>query len=228
VAGDFCFSGEGPKGPCLIGVERKRVKDMMTSIRSGRFSGEQIPKLINHYDFTFLVIEGRYRTNWVSGVLEDKWGRDYSPIVIGKSSFLGLELEAFLVSLAACTPIRVVRTRDEKETVDFLITLNHSFSAPWEKQISKVTAIHQPEQYATVGKASTLRRFAHSLSGLGWERSGTVEQNFDSVWDALSTDPNCKCIRPAKDYEKLPGFGKVLSQRVFDQVHGNYDPDTLE
>jgi ERCC4-type nuclease len=218
-AGDFCFAGEGPKGPALIGIERKRVKDMMASIRNGRFSGEQVPKLLDHYDFSYLVIEGRFRTNWHSGVLEEKWGRDYSPVVVGKSTFVGLELESFLISIALRTPIRVVPTRDEKETVEFIISANHNFSKPWSDH-SAHSAIHQPEQYATVGKASTVRRIAYTLSGVGWERSGVVEQHFSSVESMVSASPG--------DWAKLPGFGKVLSQRVWDQLHGNYDPGILE
>lgn len=225
--GDFCFTGEGPKGPALIGVERKRIKDMLSSVRTGRMA-EQLVGMLNHYDYSFLVLEGTFRTNWYSGILEDKYGRDYSPVTVGKSTFLGLELESTVSSILATTPVRYIRTRNERETVEWLISLNHAFSKPWDRQLAKVAAIHQPEQYATVGKASTLRRVGHALSGLGWERSGVLEQNYNSVWDVMSVDPNCKCIRPAKDYEKLPGFGKVLSKRVWDQLHGNYDPGVLE
>lgn len=227
-AGDFCFAGEGPNGDCLIGVERKRIKDMLSGLRTGRLSGEQIPKLLSHYDYSFILLEGTFRTNWYSGVLEDKYGKDYSPVLVGKSTFSGLELESAVASILACTPIRYIRTRTERDTVEWLVSLNHAFSKPWDQQMSKVTAIHQPEQYATVGKASTVRRVAHALTGLGWERSGTLDQNYGSVWDMVSTDPDCLCVRPAKDYTKLPGFGKVLSQRVWDQLHGKYDPGVLE
>lgn len=228
TAGDFCFAGEGPKGPCLVGIERKRIKDMLSSLRLGRLVGEQLPKLLDHYEYTFLVLEGTFRTNWYSGLLEDKYGKDYSPVLVGKSNFMGLELESALTSILACTPIRYIRTRTPKETVEWLISINHAFSKPWDQQLAKVIAIHQPEQYATIGKASTIRRIGYALSGLGWERSGALEQNYRSVWDVMSTDPNCECIRPAKDYEKLPGFGKVLSKRMWDQLHGNYDPGVLE
>lgn len=219
-AGDFCFAGEGPKGPCLVGIERKRIKDMLSSIRNGRYAGEQIPKMIDHYDFRFLVIEGRYRTNWHSGILEERYGRDYAPVLVGKSTFLGLELDSFLISNVLCTPIRVQRTRDPQETVEFVMSLHHRFNKSWDDNMKHVAAIHEPEQYATVGKASTVRRVAHTLSGLGWERSGTVEQHFDSVADMVAATPG--------EWSKLPGFGKVLSQRVWDQLHGQYDPGTLE
>lgn len=228
IAGDFCFAGNGEKGPCLVGIERKRIRDMLSSMRLGRYTGEQVPKLIEHYDYKFLVIEGTYRTNWYSGLLEDLVGKQYAPISYGRGNYTGLELESFLISNILCTPIKIKRTRDERETVEFLIALNHRFSEPWDKNLEHVTAIHQPEQYATIGKASTVRRVAYCLQGIGWDKSGSVEQNYKSVWDVMSTDPNCTCIRPAKEYEKLPKFGKVLSKRMWDQLHGNYDPGVLE
>ncbi len=222
--GDFCFAGTGPDGDCLIGVERKRIKDMLSSLRTGRLA-EQLVEMVKYYEYSFLILEGTFRTNWHSGLLEDRFGRDYSPVYVGKSIFLGLELESALSSIMATTPVRYIRTRSERETVEWVVSLNHAFSKPWDQQLAKVTAIHQPEQYATVGKASTIRRVTNALSGLGWERSGTLEQNFNSVWDMMSVNPECECIRPARDYERLPGFGKVLSKRVWNQLHGNHEQE---
>src|ERR1700685_3075549 len=77
IAGDMCFSGQGAMGNCMIGVERKRLKDMLNSIRSGRFSGEQLPKLIEHYEYSYLIVEGIWRCNWDNGLLEDMWGNGW-------------------------------------------------------------------------------------------------------------------------------------------------------
>lgn len=235
LAGDFCFAGEGPKGPCLIGIERKRTKDLLNSIRSGRFSGEQLPKLLNQYDFIFLVVEGRFHTNWHTGVLEEKWGRDWSAVTFGagKQPFVGLELSAFLNSITITTPVRIARTRDERETVEFLVSLNHVFSKPWDKHSAHV-AIHQPQEYATVGKASTVRRVAYTLSGVGWDRSGKIEQHpgIGSVADFICHDSHqCELegrFKTKEDWEKVPGIGKVLADRIWRQLHGLHDPDVLE
>src|SRR5271166_1849574 len=64
-AGDFSFLGNGPNDePWTIGIERKRMRDMVNSIRGGRFSGEQLPKLLN-YDRAYLIFESRWKTDWV-------------------------------------------------------------------------------------------------------------------------------------------------------------------
>ena len=213
-AGDFCFVGEGPEGPTMVGVERKRLRDMMNSIRSGRFSGEQLPKLLDKYgQFAYLVIEGssQFRTNFNSGILEEKRGRDWVPWVQGRQSFLGLELDSFLNDIHACTPVKVRFTRDAQDTVGYILSLAHSFAKPWDQRHHHV-AIHTPMKYAMIGKASTVRRVAYALEGVGWEKSGVIQDHFGSVEAMVKANPS--------EWARLPGFGKVLSEKVWNQLHG--------
>lgn len=237
LAGDFCFTGEGPDGPCLIGIERKTVKGLLSDIRSGRFSGEQLPKLLSNYEFVFLIVEGRYRSNWKTGLLEE--GRllgtryndgiyrqkekeyiQYVPLVLGTQTFVALELEAFTNTLSMCTPIREIKhTNDEYDTAEYVLSLHHSFSKPWDKHSAHV-AIHRPEDHVLVGKTSTVRRVSHALTGIGWEKSSTIDKAFNSVADMCEASP--------KDYENLPGFGKKLSKQVWAELHGQFENGRLE
>src|SRR5260370_42363568 len=59
--GDYAFDGYGPRGVVLVGVERKRIDDIVNSIHSGRFAGHQLPGLIETFDYSYLVIEGMFR-----------------------------------------------------------------------------------------------------------------------------------------------------------------------
>jgi ERCC4-type nuclease len=235
AAGDFYFAGNGPKGPALFGIERKRTKDMLSSIRYGRFAGEQIPKLFNHYEFVFLIIESRAKTNWQTGILEESYGRETSPVTFGngRQTFLGLELMSWMNSISVNTPIRIIRTRDERETVEWVVALNHTFSKQWDDHSAHV-AIHQPQEFAMVGKASTVRRMAHTLEGVGWDRSGKIEHHpgIGSVADFICRD-SIKCenegrFKTKEDWSKIPGICKVLADRIWKQLHGQYDPDVLE
>lgn len=218
-AGDICFTGDGPDGPCVVGIERKTIKGLLSDIRSGRFSGEQLPKLLDHYDFIFLVVEGRYRGNWATGILEEKRGRDWGPLTIGTTHFVVLELESFLNTIACFTPVKVRRTLEPHETIEYVLGLHHTFSKPWHKHSAHV-AIHRPENHVMVGRASTVRRVSYALTGIGWERSLAVDKAFSSVADMCEASP--------KDYEALPGFGKVLSKQVWAELHGQFENGRLE
>lgn len=219
-AGDFCFTGEGPDGPCLVGIERKTVKGMLSDIRSGRFSGEQLPKLLEHYEFIFLLIEGRYRSNWHTGLLEEKRGKQWGPLTIGSTTYVSLELEAFLNTISMCTPVREIRhTSNAHESAEYVLSLHHSFSKAWDKHSAHV-AIHKPQDHVMVGRTSTVRRVSHALTGIGWEKSGAIDQAFRSVADMCEASP--------KDYEALPGFGRKLSKQVWAELHGQSENGRLE
>lgn len=81
--GDASFCGYGPEEEILdIAVERKRItSDLIDSIRSGRLAGHQLIGL-QQYDRAYLIVEGHYRPNPETGMLEEmrwhpgqhKWG----------------------------------------------------------------------------------------------------------------------------------------------------------
>lgn len=227
-AGDIAFPGEGDKGPCMVGIERKRLKDLLSSKRTGRLSGEQLPKLIEHYEWPYILVEGEYRTSWRTGNLEEPYAGHWREVTLGDSPFLGMELDSFLNELRIrLYPLDIVHTRSPHDTVETCLSIEHFHRKPIGKRHEHL-ALHVPSPAVTIGKASTVRRVAFTLSGVGWERSGAVEGQFRSVADMVEADP--------KKWQQLPGFGRVLSQRVWDELHGvhpellsnNSQEDTLE
>ena len=59
--GDCAFLGASPKGVdkrSIIGIERKRVDNLITSVRSGEFA-DQMRRMAEHYDIVILLIAGQ-------------------------------------------------------------------------------------------------------------------------------------------------------------------------
>jgi ERCC4-type nuclease len=211
-AGDFMFTGSGPNDePVLIGIERKRMRDMVNSIRGGRLSGEQIPKLLR-YDYAYIIFESRWKTDWVTGQLMEKWGKSWEPVFSGTRQIMGgLEVNSFLNDIRDHTPIQVIQTEEERQTVEVIMALAHSWSKPWSKRHHH-SDIHRPDKQVLVDKASTVRRVLFTLNGVGWEKSGAAEQVFSTVEELVMASP--------KDLEKIPGFGRKISKQVYEQLHG--------
>ena len=214
-AADFCFSGNGAMGNCMIGIERKRLKDMLNSIRSGRFSGEQLPKLVEQYEYVYLVVEGIWRCHWEDGALEERWGNGWTPVRFSGTGpvIMALELQSFLNTIATRTPVHILHSSSERDTVDQVVALERYYSKAWEKHHGHI-ALHTPPNHMLLGKAGTVRRVAAALDGVGWEKSGTVATQFKSVEQMV--------VASVEDWMKLPGFGKVLSTRVWKELHGEY------
>src|SRR3954469_1333034 len=61
---DVAFTGQGTNGVSVdIGIELKNLNDLVGSLRSGRLAGHQLPGLRSAYEFSWLIVEGLWRTN---------------------------------------------------------------------------------------------------------------------------------------------------------------------
>jgi ERCC4-type nuclease len=216
IAGDLAFSGSGANGSCMVGIERKRLRDMLSSIQSGRFSGEQLPKLIDQYEYNYLIVEGIWRANWENGYLEEKWGNGWMPVRLNRTGqpFVALELQSFLNTIATRTQVHILHSKNEKDTVDQVVGLERYYGKPWDKHHGHI-ALHTPPQHVLLSKAGTVRRVAATLDGVGWEKSATVAEQFKSVEAMVGAT--------VKDWMRLPGFGKVLASRVWKELRGQHD-----
>src|SRR3954469_22301306 len=99
---DVAFMGSGPGGePLLIGIEYKRIDDVLHCILDGRFSGIQLPRMIDTYGEgrIYLLIEGAYRVDSTSGILElQRWDPSkrkvlWKPAQYGRDAWLYRQLD---------------------------------------------------------------------------------------------------------------------------------------
>lgn len=217
--GDVAFTGNGPQGEgcAWVGVERKRLKDMLGSIRSGRYSGHQLPGLRRRYDFCYLLVEGLYRPSRdQDGILEEHHGKDgWQPVVIGRSRFLYRELSMFLMTLQTVVGMPVLRSLSVPETAHLVRDL-------WQWWNRKTWAQHRAHvqfnlttDQGLIDRPSLLRRMAKELPGIGWERSLAVEQEFRNVEQMVLADE--------KRWRGISGIGKVLAARAARAMRGEED-----
>ena len=229
LCGDACFDGIGTNdSKLLIGVERKRLKDMLNSIRSGRYSGKQLPEMLEYYDVSYLIIEGRYRCG-ATGDLEhlvtsahplgDTLGGKWFPVQIGNQTIRFTELDHFICSMQQFTGVKVRSSWTDYDTAAQIVSLYTHYQKAPEKHHSH-QALHTPAEYATIGKAGLVRRVAAALSGIGWQKSADVALKFGTVKEMVEAGPG--------EWETVRGVGKTLAKRAFDQLRGDWrDPGEL-
>jgi len=210
---DVAFTGNGPQGEgcAWIGVEHKRVRDMLGSIRSGRFSGHQLPNLVHQYDFPYLLMEGVYRPSEdEEGLLEE--GRPTRPVVIGKSRFLYRELSRFLFTIATVARVPVIRSSSRHETAHLIRDLYVWWNEKsWQDHRGHV-AFNLTTDQGFITRPGLVRRVAKELPGIGWERSGAVEMEFGSVEEMI--------LAEEARWRKVPGIGKVIAKRATAAIRG--------
>lgn len=142
-SGDAMFFGNGPDDKTVaVAVERKRLHDLIDSIRSSRLSGSQLGKLCSEYDYVYIIVEGIWKAG-AFGELVFYAGSGWRVLFQGNRSVLYREVMGYLYGLElrvgteAGGPVRVHRTSDPTETVADIVSLYRNFNdKTWEQHVS--------------------------------------------------------------------------------------------
>lgn len=211
--GDAAVEAAGPITPCAVGIEIKKVKDALQCMRDGRFSGHQLPGLLKDYGIVWLVVEGNYGIDYDTRVITVSGGKGKRiPLKMGrqsKSYFMYAELDHWLTTLEVKAGIHVRRTGSRIETAQFLVDQQSWWMKPWEKHKSHLS-IHvnkQPSDLQSVlVPASTMRKVAAQLPGVGWERSKAIEEYFGTIEIMVAASE--------KEWTKIDGIGPKLARTI--------------
>jgi ERCC4-type nuclease len=142
--GDVMFEGRGVGDAKInIGIELKKLNDLVASLRSGRLVDHQIPGMIGPdgvYAHAWLVVEGQYRMNKAGQLLGQKGG-GWKPIP-GRMTVS--EMEKQLLTIENCMGVHVRFANREDDTVSFLQTLYRWWTdKPLDAHTSHLM-MHQP------------------------------------------------------------------------------------
>jgi ERCC4-type nuclease len=79
--GDIAFEGRGEKGKRVqVGIEFKKIEELVGSLRTGRLQGHQAPGMQDAYDFRYLLIEGELLYDKRGRLLRRVGKRDFRPM----------------------------------------------------------------------------------------------------------------------------------------------------
>ena len=144
--GDIVFEGNGEAGPgAMVAIERKKLSDLINSMREKRLSGHQARGLWESYEYVFLLTEGMWRSG-PGGEIEHwsmrRGGKAgwYPFYTHGDRSAVSYrQLASYLHSMSLRSrsklrePMRVIRTSTLKESAAQIVALYKNFTDKrWE------------------------------------------------------------------------------------------------
>lgn len=213
-AGDFCFYGHGEQEECLVGVERKRLSDLIQSMRDRRLSGAQLPKLLAQYGYVYLIVEGVWRPGR-TGILEVLKGKGWAAYGSGqgRKPIMYAEVDNYLNSLGLRAGVRVKRSNGEQETAAQVVNLYKHFQKEWGKHTahSQVYApVPEPKKAGWRVEVWTqeeeqLRAFAAQIPG--------IDRKCDAIARKFGRTSNFLAARE-KALMEVEGIGKELARRI--------------
>jgi ERCC4-type nuclease len=210
--GDISITGNGPGGcPVQVGIEYKKLSDLIQCIDNGRLVGHQLPGMLECYDQVWVLVEGIWREG-KSGMVEVPRGSGWRPIVAGSGGFMSTALQGFLLTLQIKLNVRVAFTGTSLQTVDWLYHLNRWWvMKEWEEHRAHL-AFDNSAALTLISRPTLVRRVAKELPGVGWERSAAVARRFGSVLDMAVADTG--------EWESIEGIGKVTARKVVRALAG--------
>lgn len=205
--GDACFSGQSHQFPgdiCRVGVERKRITDLIQSFLTGRLSGHQLPGLAASFHYIVLIIEGEWRAG-AEGQVEIPWGPVWKAVPGRGATYASIR--HYLMTLDYVVGVRVVETRDARHTAQYIRLLHNWFQqARHGSHEAFDTSRGEAAARSVIStrRPSPVRLVAKEIPGVGWERSKEADRKWTTVERMMRAS--------AKEWGELPGFGPKLAK----------------
>lgn len=214
--GDAAFLGHGPQDePVCVGIEIKKVADVLKCITDGRFAGHQLPGLVASYEFAWLLVEGQFRADMHTGVLQITGHKGYfHDAHIGARQFMYRDLDHWLLTMSIKTGIKVIRAFNRYETAQILADIYTWFTDKGydgHKSHLAMDTSRDPDRSLLV-KPSLVRRVASQLPGIGLEKSAAVSKVFPSIESMIAA--------PEELWRNIPGIGVKIAANVVRAIKG--------
>ncbi len=208
--GDASFLGNGPDGPVFVGLERKHIRDLISSMDSGRLYNHQLPGLLSSYSYIYICVEGLWRHG--KGGLIEVWSKKgWRTLYNGSRSYPSSYITRFLNRLMVRYGVMVFRTDNQAHTSATIYDLWAWWDKPWNRHKWHSDAYMQPHPVSLLQRPGIVQCMAAQLPLVGWGRSKAVADRFGTVEEMVEA--------PTEEWEKIPGIGPVIAEKVWRSLH---------
>lgn len=208
--GDVSFIGKGPDDSLMaVGIERKTITDLLSSMTTGRLSGHQLVGLLHSYGVVYILVEGSYGVDPKTGLIARFRNKRWHPIEFGTRRFLGREVHNYLNTLCILCGVNVVRTHSLRESGMWISDTYKWWEKPYDKHSAhKSFVITKP--HISLVKPPFIQRVIKEFTGIGWTHSENIANVFPTLLDlALASQEDLE-----RELVKLPRIGKILARSL--------------
>lgn len=204
--GDCQFLGRGPEGrDVLIGIEYKKLGDLLQSWYDGRLMGHQLPGMMNSYEIIYLVVEGVWSCD-ESGELRILRGNHWRKAESGTRYH---NLVGWLNSLAMVHGVYVTQTPNLLSTGVAIASI-YSW---WQKEYSshgQAVYVHSQDLTRKLFLPTPVQKTAATFPGVGAEKLVAVANRFKSIREMVNATP--------QEWQEIEGIGKKTAERIVNHV----------
>lgn len=217
-SGDFAFAGKDPQPngspplPIFIGIERKVLMDLVTSMRTKRLS-RQSARMVQQYEKRYILVEGGFRVK--DGVVVVKRADEWRPLGWGQP-ILYSQIHNYLTTLEEEAGFRIRWAMSPRDSVEVIGNLY----ARWQKEkhdslLGFYTAPMPPLLFDG-REAPKCAAFASRLTGVGWVMAKRIAAKFGSV------DRMCQATE--SEWLEIEGIGKLMARQAMAELREVWEP----
>jgi ERCC4-type nuclease len=218
--GDVFWVGRGEKGkPVRIGVEYKTVADVVSSIRTARLQGHQLPGMRAAlagkkplYDFAYLLIEGELNYDANGRILRRKGKRDFTPM---EGGFTIDELIKRLNVMHMCAGLNYVFSADKHFSVAWLAATYRTWTDTDLDKHKSHLAIYEPP---TLVPVSQFVRTVRTLPSVGLAVARIAEKRFRTISAACNASVESWAELETVNDGKKRRFGVLNAAKVKEAI----------
>jgi ERCC4-type nuclease len=206
---DIAFQGNG----VIVGIEVKKVLDAVNCLYSGRLTDHQIPLMKSQYDVVYLIVEGLWRPDPESGIMQyyvgelGKWG-SWKDVTSGQKRLLYSAFESWLSTITMQSGTLVKNTPSMQITVHFIMAAYHW----WQKSLHRsFHTMDETTPEAVLSRPTMLRRMMALLPRIGWSRSAILASKFNNMEEVLNAKP--------EDFV-MEGIAIGTAIKIWEALHG--------
>jgi ERCC4-type nuclease len=204
IDADIAFEGRGIGGvPVTIGIEYKKLGELVGSLRSERLQGHQLYKMNRGFDYRWLLIEGEVLVT-KEGYL-GRWQRKRIVVMEGRMTLT--ELYKRLLTLQVCGGWTPVFVESQYHTLRFLEAIYRFWTDVNQDEHKSHIAIYEPP---TLVPPSQFRRTVFTLPGVGLDLAGKAERHFGSLREAFNAEEAAWC--------GIDGIGSKTARKIVSAV----------
>ncbi len=168
TAGDIAFVGRGEAGREVnIGIEFKKVGELIGSIRTGRLQGKQLLGMRDEFDFSYLLVEGEVLFDRNGRMCRRSGRRSLKPLGITVGEYMKR-----IYVLHLCGGMNYLRSEKRDETLQLIEHLYHTWTDKNLDEHDSHIGLYQP---ASIAPISEFRQMVAPLDGVGLKTSAALE-----------------------------------------------------
>ena len=218
IIGDVAFSGKGEGGsPVWVGVEYKKLGELVSSFRTERLQGFQAPRMAREYDFRYLLVEGSITAD-DQGLLQVVRRRGGSKPMPGRMTVSELYKRLYVLHLMY--GLNLLTTLNQQQTLAALLALYRTWTDVALDEHKSHLAVYTPPSLVPL---SQFRVTVQSLPGVGRAVSKAAQAQFKTLRGAINaTAQQWAALTTTDRTGKTRKFGINHASKLVEELTHDY------